>query len=57
MESFVARVFDIARPFNSILGTGFAIENRWASLRGSQFGVPGIRWDTPQSAFRPWDAN
>ena len=28
MESFITRVFDIGRPFNSFLGTGFVIENR-----------------------------
>jgi len=28
MEPFVARVFDIARPFNSFLTHGFTVENR-----------------------------
>ena len=27
-EHFISRVFDVARPFSSFLGTGFAVENR-----------------------------
>eukprot|EP00308_Calcidiscus_leptoporus_P012219 CAMPEP_0119354118 /NCGR_PEP_ID=MMETSP1334-20130426/3174_1 /TAXON_ID=127549 /ORGANISM="Calcidiscus leptoporus, Strain RCC1130" /LENGTH=438 /DNA_ID=CAMNT_0007367587 /DNA_START=64 /DNA_END=1380 /DNA_ORIENTATION=- len=36
MEPFVARVFDIARPFASFLGSGFAIENRPTEPQSSQ---------------------
>lgn len=36
MEPFVARVFDIARPFSSFLGSGFAIENRETEPQTSQ---------------------
>ena len=28
VEHFISRVFDVARPFSSFLGTGFAVENR-----------------------------
>jgi len=36
MEPFVARVFDIARPFSSFLGAGFPIENRPTEPQTSQ---------------------
>ena len=36
MEPFVARVFDIARPFNSFLTHGFTVENRDADPQTAQ---------------------
>jgi len=36
MEFFTARVFDISRPFNSFLGSGFPVENRPTEPQSSQ---------------------